>query len=165
MSEEERAALREEVRKELLAEMQERDDKKKEIRAELEEEVRDELRAELEAETKRKRELAEFAEEICGGDAGLSEKPEDVVAFLEGVPEEQLELAQQMLKAKVVEFEERGSSRDGLGDKAELEAPFEMQIREWLDAGRDLEEWFEMNEDVVGEMDQYNVSEFMEEEE
>jgi len=161
MGEQELEELREEIRAELLAEMEE----EKGVRAELEEEVRAEIQAELEEQMERKRELAEFAEEVCGGDAGLSTDPDELVELMVPMDEERLEKFQEVIRGKIVEFEERGSSRDGMGDKAELEAPYKSQIREWLDAGRDLEEWFEMNEDVVGPMDDYNVAEFMEEEE
>jgi len=160
MTEEELRRLREEIRAEMEAELAE----KEQTMAELREQVRAEVEAELAEAVKRRAELAEFAAEVCGDEAefGLSADPEEVIDFLAGLPEEQVEAAQTMLKSKVVDFSERGSSRDGRGGKKELEEPYADQLRMWLDSGMDMGEWFKVNADIVGGMEEYDLSEFEE---
>jgi hypothetical protein len=109
MDEKQLAELREQIRQELLAEMEQQEKTLSELR----EQVRAEVEAELEERLARRQELIEFAEELCGGEAGLSAKPDEVVAFLESLEGDQLEQAKQLLKAKVVDFSERGSTGAG----------------------------------------------------
>lgn len=154
MTDEERAALREELRGELVAEMEAR----RQSEAELREQLRGELQAELTARFERRQGFAEFAERVCGGDAGLSAKPEDVVEFLAGLPEDAVEQAQALLESKVVDFSERGSGRDGNAGKAEVPRELRAALTMWLESGGELAEWFAINEDVVGPMAGYDLS-------
>jgi len=160
MTEEELKRLREEIKAEMEAELVEHE----KTLAELREQVRTEVEAELAEEAKRRAELAGFAAEVCGekdgAEAGLSAKPDEVVEFLAALPEKQVEAAKAMLKSKVVEFGERGSSRDGRGGKKELEEPYASQLRDWIAAEYDLAEWFKLNADVIGQAEEYDLSEF-----
>lgn len=153
------AELREKLREEILADMAKEQSTRAELKEEIRSEVEAEFKAELTATYERRKELVEFAAEVCGGEAGLSEKPEDVVAFLESVPEDQVELAQRMLKAKVVEFGERGSTGAG-NDKKKLDGPYATQLRAWQQKGQSVAEFFELNEDILGQADEYDLSEF-----
>jgi len=155
MTDEEKAKLREEIREELLAEMAERETTLVELR----EQVRTEVEAEMAERFERRKELSEFAEELCGGDeAGLSAKPEEVVEFLEALPEEQVEAAQALLKSKVVDFTEHGSSRGGQDDKKKVPEEFAVHLRDWVRAGFELAEFFEDNE--LGDPGEYDLAEF-----
>ena len=116
MDEKQLAELREQIRQELLAEMEQQE----KTLAELREQVRTEVEAELQERFERRRELIEFAEELCSGEAGLSAKPDDVVAFLETLEGDQLDQAKALLKAKVVDFSERGSTGQGQDNKKKL---------------------------------------------
>ena len=147
MNEKELAELREKIRQEIVAEMAEQ----AKTRAELEEQVRKEVEAELTERLAERQKLVEFAERVCGKDgAGLSEKPDEL----------ERERVMAILESKVVEFGERGSAREGRGGKKELGEPYAMQLREWLDAECDLDEWFKLNADVVGDQGDYELSEF-----
>ena len=161
MTQQEESELRETVRQELLAEM--KADQK--TRADMRAEVRAEAMVELREEIDRHRELTQFAEKICGGDVGLSAKPEILVELMTGMDDAQLKSFQEVLTAKVVDFKELGSSRAGSAGKAALDAPYKEQVAEWIAAGRDLTEWFTLNADVVGSADQYELSGFVSEEE
>jgi len=116
MDEKQLAELREQIRQEILAEMEQQE----KTLAELREQVRTEVEAELQERFERRRELIEFAEELCSGEAGLSAKPDDVVAFLETLEGDQLDQAKALLKAKVVDFSERGSTGRGQDNKKKL---------------------------------------------
>lgn len=157
MTDEEKAALREELREEILAEMA----KEEQTVAELREQIREELEVELTEQFERQQELIKFAEEICSGEAALSSSVDEVVELLKALPEEQLKPAQDLLKAKVVDLGERGSSRDGGGEK--LPAEFAQELRKWLAAKQSVAEFFELNAAELGEMEQYNLTEFKEE--
>lgn len=159
MDEKELAELREQIRQEVVDEMAEQ----AKTRAELEEEVRKEVEAELTERLAERHELVEFAERVCGGEDGngLSAKPDELVEALELIPAgAERKRVMAILEAKVVEFGERGSAREGRGGKKKLEEPYASQLREWLAAECDLDEWFKMNEDVVGSMGDYELSEF-----
>ena len=162
MTPEELKKLKEEIRAELRAELAE----SQPDRAELEEEVRAELaetiRAEVEAESERRAELEAFAAEVCGSeDVALGYEPGELVELMAGMGEEQVERLQAVLRAKVVEFGERGSSREGREHgEAELPEDITRMARQWVDAGFELEEFFEVNAAELGEMGQYDLSEF-----
>lgn len=47
------------------------------------------------------------------------------------------------------------------GDR-ELSEPVARQLRQWLDAGRSAKEFFDVNEDVLGNAGQYDLTEFFE---
>jgi len=157
MTDEERAELKEQLRQEILTEMAD----EQQTLAELREQVRVEVEAEMAEKMAKRTELREFAEEVTGGDFGLAAKPEEIVELLEGIEdEERLQKVQAMLKAKVVDFSEHGSSRDGQGGKQTLPVVYAELARIWQEQGHDLTEFFEVNKDELGSMDQYNLSEF-----
>jgi len=115
LTEEQLAELKRQAREEVEAELAEQQRQLAELRKRVREEVETELREKLE----RRQGYVEFAEQICGdGEAGLSARRDDVVAFLEALPEELVEQAKALLGAKVVDFSERGSARDGENRKA-----------------------------------------------
>jgi len=144
------------------AELREQHKKETELRAELRKTVEAELRVQILAEQAQHTELATFAAEVCGGDAGLAEKPEDVVAFLEQVPEAALEAARRMLKGKVVTFRELGSSRDGGDQKVPLPTAMTKLLEMWIGDGHKMAEFFEANKAELGEMGQYDLAAFVE---
>jgi phage I-like protein len=149
--------LREQIRQEILTELE----AEQQTRAELREQVRAEVEAELREAMDRRQELAEFAAEICGGEAGLSTDPDELVELMAGMDDEALATFQGVLKAKVVDFSETGSSRDGNAGKQALSAELAEQVRAWVADGQPLAEWFELNADVVdGEMAEFDLSEF-----
>lgn len=155
------AELREQVRKEIEADMAEREQTLTELR----EQVRKNVEAELEARMAERQTLIEFAAEVCGEEgAALSVKPDELVEALEAIPAAEREPVMALLKAKVVEFGERGSGREGLGGKKALEEPYASQLREWLASGCDLNEWFKLNMDIVGDIGDYELSEFKKQE-
>lgn len=157
MTEEELKKIREEEHAMLLAEFAERRQRETELR----EEIRAEERAKLQAEMAERAKLAEFAQEICGGERGLSTDPEELVELMAGMGDEARTKLQDVLRAKVVEFGERGSSRDGNAGKQQLPVELAEQVRAWVAAGQPVAEWFELNADVVdGEMAAYDLSGF-----
>ena len=149
--------LREQVRQEILTEMATEQRTRTELRAE----VRTEVEAEQREEMARRQTLTQFAEEICGGDAGLSADPAELVELMAGMDETQLASVQAVLRAKVVDFSERGSSRKGRGDSKALPAELREQLQIWVGAGQSIAEFFSVNADVVeGKMVEYDLSEF-----
>lgn len=156
MSEEERAKLKAELRQELEAELAQQ----QKTRAELREEVRQDVEAELREKFTRRQGLIEFANEICGGEFGLSTPPDDLVELLENIPVDQLEKMKAILKAKVVEFGERGSSQDGK-PKGGAKLP-EYAIRDVKAGDFTVAYLFEKNV-LAGKPGDYDLSEFSEE--
>jgi hypothetical protein len=151
--------LREQIREELLTEMQEEE----QTRAELREQVEADVRAELQAELAERQELAEFAQAITGGEAGLAVEPEQIVDLMAPMDEDAREAFRAVLEAKVVEFGERGSAREGAGgEKRALPDVIKPMLKRWLDGGNDLEAFFEVNRAELGEMEQYDLAEFVE---
>lgn len=161
VTDKEREDLREAVRQELLTEMK----TEAKTRADLRTEVRAEVMIELREELDHQKELTQFAEKICGGDKGLSMEPEALVGLMVNLEDAQLKVFQAALTSKVVNFSELGSSRGGQAGRIGLDAVYKGQIQEWLDAGRKLDEWFELNADVVGSAEQYDLTEFDKKEE
>jgi hypothetical protein len=150
LTEQERAELRNELRQEILAEFEQ----KEQTRAELAEELRVEVEAEMAAHFERKRELGEFAAEVCGGDAGLSIDPDELVELMAELDQETADRMKGILKAKVVPFRELGSSREGQGDKKELPAEY----AEALDAGEIELSDLQSSILELGDLDQYDLS-------
>lgn len=149
-----------ELRERLKAEMEKELAAEQARLAEMRQTVRSELEVELREQFERRQRLVEFAAEVCGGDAGLSAKPEDVVAALEALPAEALEPVQALLRSKVVDFSERGSGRDGAAGKQALPVEMVSSLRTWLDAGQGLTEFFTVNREELGAMEQYDLSGF-----
>jgi len=157
LTEQQLAELREEIRQEELARMEQ----DRLTRAELEEEVRAEVQAELEERLARRAELVAFANEVCGDEGvGLSADPNQLVELMAGMEPQQTEQLQEILRAGVVDLSERGSSRGGREGRAELDPALKTILKTWLSTDGSVEEWFELNADVVGAMDQYDLSEF-----
>lgn len=152
MNEEQLKELREQIRNEVLAELEQEETHL----AELREEVRKEVEVELQERFERRKGLVEFVEGLCGGDdAALSAKPEDVVEFLEGLEGDQLEQAKTLLQSKVVDLSERGSSREGKRN-GRKELPKEVQMA--LDGG-DLTVADLGNQILdLGDLEQYDLS-------
>lgn len=165
LTDEEKAELREKLREEILAELAEKQktevELREQVRAEVVVEFKEQIEAEMAERYERRQKLVEFAEKLCGGEAGLSAKPEDVVAVLEALPEDQVETVQALLEGKVVDFGERGSSRDGEGEKKELPQEFTAHLSEWVEAGFEVADFFE---DLDMDPDEYDLSEFEKEE-
>ncbi len=156
MNEQELAELQEQIRKEVLAELEQENSRL----AGLREEVRTEVEAEMAEKFQRREGLVRFAEEICGGDGvALSAKPSDVVEFLETLGEDEAEKAMALLKAKVVDFGERGSSREGKPKgKKELPGAVITGLKNGTLTLADLE-----NPILdLGELEQYDLSEWQE---
>lgn len=151
-------ALREQIRNEVMAEIQAR----QVTEAALREQLRAELLPQIEAEVARHQELVAFAAEVTSGAVALAMPADEVVAFLEALPVDQIARAQAMLKAKIVELGERGSAGSGRGDNqvVTLDAPILAALREWVAAGGKVAEFFTVNKDELGEMAQYDLSEF-----
>jgi len=158
MTEAELQELREKIRGELEAELAE----KEQTLAELREQVRKDVEAELEERFAERQKLVEFAEEVCGRKGlALSVKPEEMVEALEAIPAgAERDKMMEILKAPIVDLGEWGSGREGAGGKKKLEEPYAGQLREWLVAGFELEEWFRENADIVGERGDYELSAF-----
>lgn len=153
------------VREEIRAELREEVRAEEETRlAEMKAEARAEVEAELKAEMEREKELVEFAEGVCEGEVGLSTRPDDLVELMETMDEEQLASFKEVIEAKVVDFTEHGSSRKGNVELTELPSGYKRMLETWTDAGHPLKEWFEIQSDIVGDMDQYDLSEFVDEE-
>ena len=126
--------LREQIRSELEADFAQR---QREI-ADLTESIRKEEREKVEAEMAERHaleaDLAEFAGEVCSGDAGLSTPQEEIVTFLAGLDGEHRDQAKALLKAKVVDFSEHGHTGGGT-QKDKLPEAMEAALRQHL-AGR-----------------------------
>jgi hypothetical protein len=150
--------LREQIRDEVMAEMQEEE----QTRAELREQIEADVRAELQAELAERQELAEFAQAITGGEAGLAVEPEQIVDLMAPMDEDAREAFRGVLEAKVVEFGERGSAREGAGGETRaLPDVIKPMLKRWLDGGNDLAAFFEVNRAELGEMEQYDLAEFV----
>lgn len=130
--------------------------------AELREKVRGEVEAELKAKMAREASLAEFAASVCGGAQALSVPPDQVTAFLSGLTPEQVEQAKALLTAKRVDLTEHGTARDGRTGLKALDANYRGLITRYLaeDAAHTVAKYFEINHDELGEMAEYDLSEF-----
>ncbi|KKN73390.1 hypothetical protein LCGC14_0400930 [marine sediment metagenome] len=130
--------------------------------------------AEETAKAERERGIAEFASRITGGDektpAGLPVNKEQLEAFLGSLDNDQREAATAIFdeivtKGGLVEFTEDGHSRKERGGSPLPEEMAE-QLRTYLAESKDasVAEFFEVNEDMLGPMTDYNLSEFKEKE-
>jgi hypothetical protein len=150
------AALRTKLRQELEAELA----AEKQREAELWESVRKEVEVEMAAKFARRQALTEFATALCSGERALSTPPDQVVAFLEALPENQVETAKTMLQARIVSLKELGSDGKGnLVDKGTLK-PLPDEFLTPLRAGTlklaDLQDPIA----GLGDLAQYDLSEF-----
>jgi hypothetical protein len=153
--------MRDQIRSEIEAEMAQ----KEQTVAELRQQLRTEVMAELEQRFERRQGLVEFAEALCNGEASaLSAKADEVVSFLEGLDDDQVDQAKVLLSSKVVDFSERGSSREGRPTTAELSAEYGASLQAWIESGQSIEEFFNLNRVELGSPDDYDLSQWMEEE-
>ena len=118
MTEQEKAELREQIRdeerKKVEAELTQKQQAEAELREQIRKEEKEKAEAELKAKFERRQGFAEFAEKICNGPVALSVKPEEVVEFMEQLPDDAaVEQAKTLFQAKIVQFQERGSNGDG----------------------------------------------------
>lgn len=143
--------LRAKIREEVLNEAREREQTRAELRAE----VRAEVEVELQKRADRRQALTEFANDVCGGDFGLAVRADDLVAFLEKLNDPMLEEAKALFRAKVVDFRELGSSREGKPKKKLPDAALadvrkgELTVKQLIQA-----------KVLPGTMDDYDLSEF-----
>jgi len=141
---------RAEVEAQLRAELEAGTQQEAELRRALRDELRPQIEADLAAKIARRQELVEFAERVCGGEAGLSASPEDVVTLLAALDEEHLDLAKSILQSKVVDFGEHGSGRDGQAGVTAVPDEYRGSLRRWVEAGQPVAEYFEL---VAPELD------------
>jgi hypothetical protein len=153
--------LRDQIRSEMEAEMAQ----EAQTVADLREQVQVEVQAELTEKFERRQGLVEFAQSICGSEGvALSAKVDDVVAFLDGLDDDQVEAAKVLLKAKVVDLGEIGSSREGAETKKQLPALLGDSLDLWIESGQSIEEFFKLNQVELGEQGGYDLSQFSEQE-
>ena len=151
MNEKELAELREKIRKEYEAELAAQQTQMVEMR----EKVKAEVEAEMKPRYERRTTLVEFAAQVTSGEHGLGTKPEEIVAFLEALPgDQEIQAAMAILKAKVVDFGEHGSSRDGQGGKKALPKEY----ADALDAGE--MKLLDLRDPVLnlGELSEYDLT-------
>jgi hypothetical protein len=146
------AELREKIKAELEAEMAQQ----QQTEAQLRERVKKEVEAELSVKFQRRQGLVKFAEELCNGEHALSAKADDVVAFLEALPDDQLEAAKNMLKAKVVNFGEVGHGGDAPAKKEQLPAHVRADV---ISGELTLKAIFDAKA-INGKPEDYDLSEF-----
>jgi len=153
--------LREQIRAEMRANMEAELAEQRERETELRAEIRTEVEAELQAQLERRAGLVAFAEEVCGDEgANLAAKRDEVVEFLEALPGELVEQARDLLKAKVVQFGEVGTSREGRGALKKLPSAYKPLIEMWLADGHELGAFFEANAEELGAAGEYDLSDF-----
>jgi hypothetical protein len=123
--------------------------------------IREEERASLLAEQARIAELRAFVSALQSEGLALAADEEKIVAFLSALPAEQIETGKEILRARVVDLRELGSGAHGRGEQQEQELPraIVVSLRSWLQAGNEMEEFFQINPEL-GEMAQYDLSEF-----
>lgn len=161
MDEKQLAELREKIRKEeaekVAAELAQKQQQETELREQIRKEEREKAEVELREQYERRRGFTEFADEICNGEAALSAKPEQVIELLEALPnQEAIDKAKALLKAKVVSFTERGSSRNG---KVGLKELPEAARKDVIDGTFTLKELFDSHV-LPGQPAEYDLSEF-----
>ena len=119
-------------------------------------------------------EIAKLTDTLTGGDenkaVGLPVEANELKSFLESLSDEQREVATKIFEAiqekGLVNFEENGHRRTLKGE-SELPSDMKAHLKSFLadDDQATVEEFFEMNEDMLGVMSDYNVSEFEREKE
>ena len=161
MTDQELAELKDQIRAELRSELDTQLQEKDAIRAELREELQTEIEAELAERQAKRQQYAEFAEEVCNGDVwSLSTPPAKVIEFMEQLPEGCIELAQAIIRDKLVPRGEVGSARES-DRKKKLEPFYANELKDWLakETG-DLAEFFTKVAPELGEMSDYDLTEF-----
>jgi hypothetical protein len=155
--EELRKKIREEERARVEAELSQKHQQETELREQIRQEERKAAEAELKERYERRAELTEFANQICGEDGvALSAKPEEVVEFLEALPADKVEVGKRLLKAKVVDFSERGHGGDTNNGKLKVPDHARADI---ISGELTLKELFDANV-LPGKAEDYDLSEF-----
>ena len=119
-------------------------------------------------------EIAKLTDTLTGGDenkaVGLPVEADELKSFLESLSDEQREVATKIFESiqekGLVNFEENGHRRI-LKGASELPDEMKLQLKNFLEGDEEatVAEFFETNEDMLGVMSDYNVSEFEREEE
>lgn len=116
---------------------------------------------------KRKLRAVEFAAQIAGGTKekpfGLPVKANEIVALLLSLPEQQAKAVENILNkahAGAIDFAMHGIDGDGFIQKPQVPAVMKPYVRQWVDAGKDLEGFFRANPEL-GDPNNYNLAEFV----
>jgi hypothetical protein len=157
LSEEAKKTRKEELRQQVLAWQQQ---------AELE------LRAEM-RKAQHEGQMTELAQELTGGNdsapRGYRVAAEELrVHLLKLDPDEAKfwgELLRKSQSDGFIEYGEVGHGKDPKDGIVQLEATQARLLKDWMDQGGKLEEFFSMNEDVFGPMSQYNLAQYRKEKE
>jgi hypothetical protein len=120
---------------------------------------------------KRKLHVVEFASRIVGGTTekpfGLRVRPNDLVALLLSLPEKQSRAVERILEQTLdaaIDFSEHGIDPLGYSlRKPKLPVEYRPLLKSWIGAGKTMKEFFEINPEI-GEFENFNLDEFMEEE-
>lgn len=117
---------------------------------------------------KRKMVVVEFASRIAGGTKekpfGLKVRPAEIVALVLSLPDKQgnavMKILEQSLDA-AIDFAEHGIDAEGFLNKPALPDAMLKIAREWVGAGKSIQEFFSINAEELGAIDNYNISEFL----
>ena len=115
---------------------------------------------------KRKMHTVQFASKLAGGTAehpvGLKVRPNEIVALLLSLPEPQALVVEKVLGDALngaINFSMRGVDGDGFIQKLELPAQVKHYLKTWVDAGKSVNEFFNLNLEL-GNPEDYNLKEF-----
>jgi hypothetical protein len=115
---------------------------------------------------KRKMQTVKFAAKLAGGTSehpvGLGVPPNEIVACLLSLPERQALYVEKLLEkafSGAINFAMRGLDGDGFIQKPELPAQFKPYLKTWVDAGKSVNEFFNLNLEL-GNPEDYNLKEF-----
>lgn len=122
---------------------------------------------EMFAQRRRTLEVQQFCRDVTGGTTdvpyGLKVKREDLESLLLGMEDSTRKKFQEILsriwESGRIDFGEYGHGRERQGDKV-LEPLVASQLKEYLEQGGSVEMFFETAGDDLGEMAQYNLSEY-----
>lgn len=125
--------------------------------------------AKMMSDLKLRQHIADFSQRVTGGtdDAprAIPVKAEDMDKFLSSLSDGQREAAEAILGAIVeqglVDFDEVGHGKRVQGT-TQLEPEMAVQLREFIEAGGKIEDFFEAAEAVLGDMASYDLSPFEE---
>ncbi len=157
MTEQEEKELRDKIRSEEKEKVEAELTQRQETETELREKIREEETKLAEARFERRQGFISFAEEICTGEVALSALPEDVVALLEDLTDDQAEQAKTLLKAKVADFREAGS--DGDGKEAPKFTLSDVARQDVINGELTLQRLFDASV-IPGQPEDYDLSEF-----
>jgi phage I-like protein len=118
---------------------------------------------------KRKTKIAEFASMIRGGTPqkpyGLPIKTHKLISLLLRIPakesDEVMELITSVWKLSI-DFQAHGFNGELVSGKR-LDPEFAILARKWVGSGKTIHDFFKVNADVLGDIAEYNISEFVKE--